>query len=179
VLQFINDEVVVAFGRQPARHPPGSGTITGIVNHPGDGCTQSADTGIFPQPDARAGVHHPGSIVWLVAAERHNHQRYPGDQSFHHGAVAAVSDDGRAVRQDIGVAQMATFVLVPGAGGQAAYWALLVRELRRRVVLVALRWSESPRPRTQGRPHMHAAARACRLESQDAAKSSVVHQGGR
>jgi Alpha/beta hydrolase family len=27
---------------------------------------------------------------------------------------------------------MATFVLVPGAGGQAAYWALLVPELRRR-----------------------------------------------
>ena len=27
---------------------------------------------------------------------------------------------------------MATFVLVPGAGGQAAHWALLVPELRRR-----------------------------------------------
>jgi hypothetical protein len=57
MLQFGNDEVVVAFGSQPARHPPGGGAIAGILDHPAGRRMQGADAGIFPQPDARAGVH--------------------------------------------------------------------------------------------------------------------------
>ena len=58
--QFVNDEIVVAFGSQPGRHPPGSSAIAGVFDHPRRGRAQGAYAGIFPQPDARAGVDHAG-----------------------------------------------------------------------------------------------------------------------
>ena len=82
MFQFVNDEVVVAFGSQPARHPPGSSAIAGVFDHPGGGRAQSGDAGIFPQPDARAGVDDTGRVVRLVAAQRHDQQRYPAVRAF-------------------------------------------------------------------------------------------------
>ncbi|HEY7940592.1 MAG TPA: hypothetical protein VID25_01490, partial [Candidatus Limnocylindrales bacterium] len=91
LFQLVNDEVVVAFGSELARHPHGSIAIAGVFDQPGGRRADSADAGLFPQPEARAGVDHPGRVIRLVAAQRHDQQRYPGGQGFHHGAVAAVS----------------------------------------------------------------------------------------
>jgi len=55
-------------------------------------------------PDTRAGCGHAGRVVGLVAAQGHDQQRYSGGQGFHHGAVATMSDDHRAVGQDVRVA---------------------------------------------------------------------------
>lgn len=47
MLQFVNGEVVVAFGSQPGRHSPGSGSIAGIFDHLGGGRTQALTLAFF------------------------------------------------------------------------------------------------------------------------------------
>ena len=72
MLQFIDNEVVIAFGGQPARHPPGGGAIAGIPDHPAGGRAQRVGAGIFPQPGARAGGGRGVPPCCPLACQRRN-----------------------------------------------------------------------------------------------------------
>src|SRR5262245_5814873 len=67
LLEFVHNAVVVAFGGQTGCHGPGGGAVAGIPDDPADGRPERFGAGVLPQPDARAGIHHPGGVVGLVA----------------------------------------------------------------------------------------------------------------
>ena len=111
-LEFVDDEALVAFGGQGRGHPPGRRPEARLVQDPAERIAQVRGARLPADPQAGPGAHHPGGVVGLVAAERRHDQRHPGGQRLDHGAVPAVGEHGRAVRQHVGVADPAADVHV-------------------------------------------------------------------
>jgi pimeloyl-ACP methyl ester carboxylesterase len=124
-LELIDHEALVALAGELCRHAPGGDAVAVVVQDPAYRLPQRPGAGVLPDPQARSGLDHPGGVVGLIPPERHHDQRHPGGQRLHHGAVTAVRDHGRAVRQHVGVAGaaspipprhgVASAALIPGA----------------------------------------------------------------